>query len=170
MKQQGFTLIELMVTVVIVAIIAAIALPSYQEYVRRQRLALAQQEMQTLAGELERFKGKNFKYKNFNFDDIKHIYPSFTDETNGGQLKIPANDNPNKTYIITLVDADSKKPLSDDSSTGRNWAMMAIRTDPKDARNYDLLLRSDGTRCKTKDFGKVDDGNYTDCGPNPEAW
>jgi type IV pilus assembly protein PilE len=38
-RVKGFTLIEVMITVAIVAILAAIALPSYTEYVRRARIS-----------------------------------------------------------------------------------------------------------------------------------
>ena len=62
-KRSGFTLIELMIVLVVIAVFAAIAVPSYQAYIQKKDLALAKQEALKMASELERFKNKNFSYK-----------------------------------------------------------------------------------------------------------
>lgn len=52
---KGFTLIEVMVVVVIVAILAAVAIPSYQDSIRKTRRADAKEALTRVAALQERY-------------------------------------------------------------------------------------------------------------------
>ena len=62
--QAGFTLIELMITVAIIALLAAIAVPNYNQYVERARRADATTGLTKIAAELERCYTQFNKYNN----------------------------------------------------------------------------------------------------------
>lgn len=58
----GFTLIELMIVVVIVGILTMIALPAYQDYVRKSRRSDALSEMLDIQLQEEKWRANNVKY------------------------------------------------------------------------------------------------------------
>ncbi|GHU29796.1 type IV minor pilin protein PilE [Betaproteobacteria bacterium] len=68
-KSKGFTLIELMIVVVVVAILAAIALPSYFDYTVRTRRATAASCLLELSQFMERHYTKNLKFDDVVFND-----------------------------------------------------------------------------------------------------
>ncbi len=53
-RNSGFTMIEMMIVVVIIAILASIGYPAYQEQVRKSRRADCAGELQLLANAMER--------------------------------------------------------------------------------------------------------------------
>jgi type IV pilus assembly protein PilE len=58
----GFTLIEVMITVAVIAILAAVALPNYIEYVTRSKLVEAKTNLADMRTRLEQYFLDNRKY------------------------------------------------------------------------------------------------------------
>ena len=62
MRQSGFTLIELMIAVAIIAVLSAIAYPSYQAHIVKTRRVAASGCLLEAAQFMERFYTTNLKY------------------------------------------------------------------------------------------------------------
>jgi type IV pilus assembly protein PilE len=88
-RTGGFTLIELMITVAIVAILAAVALPSYRQYVVRSKRSAAQAQMMDIANRQQQFLLAN------------RSYADKTALTASGYA-LPAEVNSNYSYDIVL--------------------------------------------------------------------
>jgi len=149
----GFTLIELMVVVVIVAIFAAVAIPSYQAYVLRADASRAQQQIQQIAVQLTRQKSRNFNYKGFSVGATSPIV-----------LPIGAIGSAIKYQIMVRDGDDTTKSLTDPTVLGQNWVIRAEASDPN---NFTFLFNSSGLRCKNKATSNV---TYTTCGTGGELW
>ncbi|WP_062472129.1 type IV pilin protein [Variovorax boronicumulans] len=88
----GFTLIEVMITVVIVAILASIALPSYRQYIVRSKRSAAQAQMMDIANRQQQFLIAN------------RSYADKTALTTSG-YSLPAEVSSNYSYDVTLQDS-----------------------------------------------------------------
>ena len=84
-RHHGFTLIEVMITVAIVAILAAIALPSYSEYVTRSRITEAVSGLSDMRVKMEQY------YQDFR--SWKPPAPAAQPCTNGTVAPLPTAKN-----------------------------------------------------------------------------
>ncbi|QGW65929.1 prepilin-type N-terminal cleavage/methylation domain-containing protein [Lysobacter soli] len=73
---RGFTLVELMIVVAVVAILASIAYPSYNDAVRKSRRGQAKADLLEVAQMAERFRTVNGTYAGFTVPTTKANSPS----------------------------------------------------------------------------------------------
>jgi type IV pilus assembly protein PilE len=77
--QHGFTIIELMIVVVVIAVLSAIALPSYTDYITRSKFAEAYAHLADLRVKMEQYYLDNRRYST---------------NTAGGTCGIPGGNTP----------------------------------------------------------------------------
>lgn len=141
LKQAGFTLVEMMIVIAIIGVLAALALPMYQNYVERGRLADAKQIMITVKQEYEA--NKLSKPKDYDTEDKREK-----------AVKDLIESKVNNSSVHNHYDI---QPFF--GGTGSN-AYLVMSTVPRDETKQGLYMSYRGTvyKCKkgsiTKDFAE----------------
>ncbi len=107
-RQFGFTLIELMIVIAIMGILAAIALPAYQEYLRKGKRAEVKATLLEAAQALERHYSLNSTYLNADDSGLAAVFPTQSPQSGSANYTIAAEGTPTRsTYVLRATRAGS---------------------------------------------------------------
>lgn len=130
-KNKGFTLIEVMIVVAIIGILAAIAYPSYDEYVKRGNRAEGQAFLNEVAARQERYFSQNNAYVT-SVDDISKLGLSKS-SSETGKYTLTISTNNGYTLTATQQFNDTKcgnltlNAIGDKGANGKTTANSADR-------------------------------------------
>lgn len=127
---QGFTLIELMIAVAIVAVLASIAYPAYQDSIRKGRRAEAFTALSMLQQAQERWRSNNASYTSTLVNTAASTAPpnglGASSPTPGGlyAIAVDVSTNPSTRYTATATAVAGTSQASDG-----NCKVLGVRMD-----------------------------------------
>jgi type IV pilus assembly protein PilE len=111
-QTRGFTLIEVMITVAIIAILASVALPAYSDYIMRGRVADATRALSARRAAMEQYFQDQRSYL-APAADAAVVYPCATNlQVAGGTFTISCTLITATAYTITATGAGAAKDFA----------------------------------------------------------
>jgi type IV pilus assembly protein PilE len=148
-EEAGFTLVELMITVALVALLAAIALPAYQDQIAKGRRAEVKTVLLEAGQWMERHYSENYRYdQNTAGSAIADLFPANLKQSprdTGGVYTIGVSAVGTRTFTLTATRVGTG-PMASDRCGNYALTNTGVRSNP----NYSTAKFASATIAATE--------------------